>query len=107
MTINVTAVLHHFEEAVTIAAVLANFLPKSEVFDDYPGVKKFYETFVIKLIAGTAQNWRNRLPSLDLSIPGYGLTKPPGALPSASVEEIRAGESKPGPVHPPEEAPKV
>lgn len=88
----------------TVASITANVLPKADVFADYPKIKRAYQT-LINIISALAVNLRFRTPSLDLSIPGYGLTKPPGSLPAASVEEIRAGQSQAGAVHPPDEVP--
>ena len=59
---------------------------------------------MIKVICGLAINIRNRLPGMDISAPGYSLTKPHGAEPATSVEEIRVGESKLGAIHPSDEA---
>ena len=59
---------------------------------------------MIKFICGPAINIRNRLPGLDISVPGYSLTKPQGALPAIPVGEIRVGESKRGDIHPSDEA---
>jgi hypothetical protein len=102
MKTDFTELFHGAFTVSVVASLLANFLPKSDLFAGYPRFKRAYETFVVGVVAAIAINLRNRLPSLDISIPGYGLTKPPGALPAASVEEIAAGESKPGPVHPEE-----
>jgi hypothetical protein len=106
MKLNVTEVIHNVAAVSFVASIVANTLPKADIFASYPKIQRAYETFFVKFVSALAVNLRFRTPSLDLSIPGYGLTKPPGSLPAASVEEIAAGESKPGPVHPEEEAPK-
>lgn len=92
MTITLDEVRQWVEHLVTGASLLANMLPREEVFCYYPPVQRFYGTMV-KFIAGIALNWRYRQPSLDLSAPFLGLSKPAGQAPPPSLEELR-GEVK-------------
>jgi len=61
---------HTLAEVSFIASVVANLLPKAEVFNNYPRVKRFYETLV-DVISATAANLRHCLPSLDLPMMGF------------------------------------
>lgn len=60
---------------VTVASFVCNVLPKSTVFNDYPRVKKAYETGINFVIA-LALNFRICMPSLGIHIPGLGFKKP-------------------------------
>jgi uncharacterized pyridoxamine 5'-phosphate oxidase family protein len=60
---------------VTIASFVCNILPKSTVFNDYPRLKKAYETGINFVIA-LALNIRMCMPSLNMHIPGLGFKKP-------------------------------
>ncbi len=60
---------------VTVASIACNLLPKSTVFNDYPRVKKAYETGINFIIA-LAINVRSCMPSLNIHIPGLGFTPP-------------------------------
>lgn len=59
---------------VTVASFACNLLPKSTVFEDYPRVKKLYETSINFVIA-LALNFRQCMPSLNQHIPGLGFDK--------------------------------
>jgi hypothetical protein len=78
---------HRVTVVIAAASFVANILPKSSVFEPYPRIKRAYETF-INFVAGTALNLRFRLPSLDISAPPLGLSKPPDSQPQPSKEEI-------------------
>lgn len=73
---SLAAVVSGVTTTVTVASVVANFLPKSTVFDGYPRFKKAYETS-INVVIILAVNVRKQLPSLDVHIPGLGFAPTP------------------------------
>jgi len=60
---------------IGMASVAANFLPPASTYDDYPRFKRFYETFVVRTIAGISVSVRAQYPSL--AIPMFGLKQQP------------------------------
>lgn len=61
-------IMSYMTMASFIASMVCNILPKPEVFDDYPRVKKAYKT-TVTFIAVTAGNIRLNSHSANLKQP--------------------------------------
>jgi len=74
-----------------------NLLPKADVLFYYPKLQRVYQT-LIWFLAACGGNIRYRLPSLDVSFPFLKMTKPAGAQPPPTVEELQESTGIKNPV---------
>jgi hypothetical protein len=71
------SIFRSVSSVVAVSALLANCLPKSTAYDNYPRFKKFYEAFIVNTVAAVALNLRRCMPSLDLPAPFLGFHATP------------------------------
>jgi hypothetical protein len=76
-----TGIVHIVTAVVAGSSAAANILPPASTYDDYPGFKKFYETFIVGTIAAMSLSIRAQYPSL--AVPMFGLKQTPQAPPEA------------------------
>lgn len=66
-----TSIFHVATAVVAGCSAAANILPPASTYDDYPGFKKFYETFIVGTVAAMSLSIRAQYPSL--AVPMFGL----------------------------------